>query len=353
MGTVQAALVTPLSGPLARFGLAGAAALSLWAERAPGLPAGGVALEVVDAHPSPAAAMREALGTRPDAIFGPYGSSPAVAAAGATDRAVWNHGGATDRLRRPEFPTVINVLAPASTYFSGTLRAVQAAMPCVSSVSVLHAGTGFGREVAGGAAVEARRRGLRVETVPFVPGRVQEAASALPAADVLLVAGSFEDELAAARLLLARPWGAAAFVGAGVEEVLAPLGPGREGLIGPSQWVPRAAPPPDEGPDAAWFVDAFREAAGSEPPYPAAAAFAAGILWARCVRAAGTTEDAGVLAAAEGLRAVTLFGKFALDPETGLQVGHEMVTVQWQGGERRIVWPPERAERAVIRYTSQ
>lgn len=353
MRTLQAALVTPLSGPLARFGLAGAAALSLWAKRAPGLPAGGVALEVVDAHPLPAAAMREALGTRPDVIFGPYGSSPTVAAAGATDRAVWNHGGATDRLRRPEFPAVINVLASASTYFSGTLQAVQAAEPGIASVSVLPAGTGFGREVAGGAAAEARRLGLRVETVPFAPGRVQEAASALPAADVLLVAGSFEDELAAARLLLARPWRAAAFVGAGVEEVLAPLGPGREGLIGPSQWVPRSAPRPDEGPDARWFVDAFREATGSEPPYPAAAAFAAGILWARCLRDAGTTEDASLLAAAQRLRAVTLFGSFRLDPETGLQVGHTMVTVQWQGGERRVVWPPARAEREVIRFASQ
>ena len=42
----RAVLVTPLSGPLARFGKAGASALALWAERS------GVSLEVIDADDS-------------------------------------------------------------------------------------------------------------------------------------------------------------------------------------------------------------------------------------------------------------------------------------------------------------
>jgi hypothetical protein len=46
-----AALVTPLSGPLARYGRAGAAALALWAAEAQ------VELELTDAHPSAAAAL--------------------------------------------------------------------------------------------------------------------------------------------------------------------------------------------------------------------------------------------------------------------------------------------------------
>ena len=65
----QAVLVTPLSGPLARFGRCGAAALQLWAGTA------GVALEVIDAHPSAAAAVPTAEGGRPDVLFGPYGNA--------------------------------------------------------------------------------------------------------------------------------------------------------------------------------------------------------------------------------------------------------------------------------------
>jgi hypothetical protein len=64
----RAVLVTALSGPLARFGRAGASALALWAQRF------GVSLEVIDAYPSAASAIRAAEASRPDVVFGPYGS---------------------------------------------------------------------------------------------------------------------------------------------------------------------------------------------------------------------------------------------------------------------------------------
>jgi branched-chain amino acid transport system substrate-binding protein len=350
---LRAVLVTPLSGPLGRFGVAGAAALRLWATRAPGLPAPwtGVDLEVVDAHPAAGAAMRAATARAPEVIFGPYGSGPALAALGATRRAVWNHGGATSRLRRPGFAHAVNVLAPAATYFDGALRAVRAAEPDVCRVSLLWCRTGFGREVASGAAATCRALGLELRSTPYAPGGGAAAAETVEPGDVLLVVGPFDDELGAARRLLDRPWRAAAFVGAGVEEVLAPLGAAREGLLGPAQWVARAAEaagPPEEGPDARWFAAAYRGAAGAEPPYPAAAAFAAGVLAARCLREAGGAEDGAVLAAAGRLSVRTLFGPFRLDPESGLQVGHEALTVQWQAGARRVVWPPGAAERPLL-----
>jgi branched-chain amino acid transport system substrate-binding protein len=107
---------------------------------------------------------------------------------------------------------------------------------------------------------------------------------AVPDGDVLLVVGNFADELAVASLLLTRPWRFAAFVGAGVDEVLTTLGNQREGLLGPAQWLPTAAIEPDEGPDSDWFVEAYRKEAGTDPPYVAAQAFAAGVLYARCLR---------------------------------------------------------------------
>ena len=352
MRGLRAVLVTPLSGPLARFGRVGASALALWAEWASGSEALGtlvrIEVEVFDAHPSATRAMGVALKTRPDVIFGPYGSGPAVAACRATERVVWNHGGAADRLRWSRFRNVVNLLAPASSYFSGALRAIRTTAPLFATVSLLHSATGFGQEVAAGAVSEARRLGFAVEAMAFAPGHVEDAAQRLPSGDVLLVAGGFEDELAAARLLLARPWLAAAFVGAGVDEVLAALGPAREGLIGPSQWMSRVAPQPLDGPVATWFVDAFRAAEERDPPYPAAAAVAAGVIWGRCVRDAGTLDDTALLATARRLQTVTLFGAFRLDPETGLQCGHEVLTVQWQQGARRVVWPLERAECELI-----
>ena len=349
MTRLRAALVTTVSGPLARFGRESETALELWAERAARLPPpwAGVDLEVWDAGSDPGDAMHAAVEARPDVLFGPYGSSPTVAAARATDRALWNHGGATSALCRPDFPNVINILSPASSYFAGTLRAIRAADPASGSVCVLHSSSGFGRDVASGAASTARELGFEVQTVSFEPGHAAEAAAILPEAEVLLVVGGFEDEVGAAESLLPGGWRAAAFVGAGVEEVLASLGELREGLLGPAQWIAAAAPEPDEGPDAEWFVESFRRTAGSEPSYPAVQAFAAGILCARCLRDGGV-DDAAQLAAARQLECTTLYGGFRLDPQSGSQVGHEVLTVQWQDGVRRVVWPPEQAERPLL-----
>jgi branched-chain amino acid transport system substrate-binding protein len=228
------------------------------------------------------------------------------------------------------------VLAPAETYFEGALQAVHAADPGgVRTVRIAHAETGFARAVSAGAEREAARLGLEA-TLTALPADP-------PPGDMLLVVGSFADEQAAAARLLGAGWRAAGFVGAGVDEVLAGLGARREGLLGPAQWLAAAAPEPDEGPRADEFAAAYRERTGAEPPYPAAQAFAAGVIAQRCARDAGERSDAALLAAARALDCTTMFARFRLDPDTGVQVGHRVLTVQWQDGERRVVWPPGRA----------
>ncbi|HEY1324929.1 MAG TPA: ABC transporter substrate-binding protein [Streptosporangiaceae bacterium] len=341
---LRAALVTPLSGPLGRFGRAGAAALSLWAGwRGGGFPAG-IELTVFDAHPDPVTALRTAERLAPDLLFGPYGSSTTAAVAGATSRLVWNHGGA----RVPGVGNLVSVLAPAGSYFRGAVRAVREVDPELPTLCVLSSDTGFSRAVAAGAVDEAGRLGLRA-----AEGRLPVAEGTPPAgvreAGMLLVAGPFGDEAAAARRLLPGRWRAAGFVGAGVDEVLAELGAGREGLLGPAQWLAEAAPPPDEGPSAGEFAAAYRHRTGTGPPYPAAQAFAAGVIAARCLREAGTADDAALMAAACALECTTMYGSFRLDPRSRQQVGHQVLTVQWQDGARRVIWPPEQAQ-AALRY---
>jgi branched-chain amino acid transport system substrate-binding protein len=55
-----------------------------------------------------------------------------------------------------------------------------------------------------------------------------------------------------------------------------------------------------------------------------------------------------LLATARRLDCTTLFGRFRLD-RAGRQVGHRVLTVQWQDGARVVVWPPEQAG-ASLRY---
>jgi ABC-type branched-subunit amino acid transport system substrate-binding protein len=334
---LRAALVTPLSGPLARYGQSGASALRLWAAQA------GADLEIADAHPSAAAAVASlAAPQKLDVLFGPYGTGPALAAARAAPTVLWNHGGASARLLRTAFPHVVNVPAPAAGYLSAVIGVLDRAELAGAEALLLHSQTGFGREVAGGALEAAIDVGLAVSTTPFEPGTGNRVARSLEGrrADILLVAGGFDDELAIAARLLSLPWRAAAFVGAGVDEVLAPVAHRLTDVYGPCQWLPDAGPPPEEGPDSRWFTDAYREAAGSVPPYPAAAAFAAGVLWQRCARDARETRPEAVQAAAQALVTTTLFGAFRLDPLTGLQRGHRVGVVQWRRGRREMITPP-------------
>ena len=339
---LRAVLVTPLSGELAGYGRAGAIALEAWAAWHNGRFSPKIELAVFDAGRDPADALAAAQRRRADLLFGPYGSGPMAAVAAATSRLIWNHGGA----RVPAARNIVTVLAPADTYFHGAIGAVRRADPGVPSVCVLSGNTGFGRAVAEGAAREAGRLGLPVTEGPL---GAADGRAAVPDADVLLAAGRFEEEVAAARRLLGRRWRAAGFVAAGVEEILADLGGAREGLLGPAQWLAETAPVPDEGPAAAEFVQAYRRRAGRDPPYPAAQAFAAGVIATRCLREAGTADDDALAAAARAVRCTTMFAPFRLDPRTFRQVGHRVLTVQWQDGVRRVVWPPQRAQ-ASLRY---
>jgi hypothetical protein len=333
----RAVLVTPLSGPLARFGKTGVSALVLWAERS------GVTLDVFDAHPSAASAIRAAEASRPDVMFGPYGSGPALAAAAASNGVVWNHGGATARLARPAYPRVVNVPSPAYRYLAALLETLVAeGLGEGAEVVIMHVDTVFGREVAKGAAMAARRFGLLRRSVTFRPGRARDVLSQVPAGDVLLSAGSFDDDVAIAQWASERRWRAVGLVAAGVDELRHTIGDRVEGLCGPCQWFDDGTDDPADGPSSEWFSHCYRDANGTEPPYPAAAAFAAGVVWQRCVKEAGTVESLPVLAASQRLDTTTLFGRFRVDPVTGVQTGHQIRVVQWRGGQRVLVDRPLR-----------
>jgi len=36
---------------------------------------------------------------------------------------------------------------------------------------------------------------------------------------------------------------------------------------------------------------------------------------------------------------VPFYGRWKIDPETGKQIGHELVLIQWQNNKKEIVWP--------------
>jgi len=296
--------------------------------------------------------LRHALGLLAGAelLAGPYGSGLAGEAgrwAAEQGRTVWNHGGSADEVEA--LPRLVSLASPTSRYLAAVVEAVAGAQEGVPGGRVVvGAGPGsFGRAAARGAVEAAAAAGLgpvEVVTPAEVSGDVD--------ADVLLLAGSFEEDVAVLRRIRRRPRVVAA-VAAGLSEFAGAVGARAEGVLAPSQWEEGLRLRPDVGPRTVDVLRAlrFRLAPGLAPgtggahvEYPAAQAYAAVVIALHCLAEAGTFDDEALLASARALRCTTFFGRFGLGPD-GRQADHALVVVQWRNGARCVVAPPSLAER--------
>ena len=285
-----------------------------------------------------------------DLIVGPYGSDlvrEAAVWAAENGRIVWNHGASADDVERAA--GLVSVASPASRYHEAVLEAIAEHVP--GADVLVAAGLGpFGRSVAEGAVEAATRLGLSV--VDVVKSTEVPAA---PGADLLLLAGSFEQDIAAIQRLRRRPTMVAAVAGA-LGAFADELGEGAEGVIAPSQWEEGLRFACDVGPTQALVVRALRarinpslavDARLQRVDYPAAQAYACGLLALHCATVAQCLDDETLAATAHQLRCTTFFGRFGLGAD-GRQADHQVVVVQWQGGAKRLVWPPASAEATIV-----
>ena len=292
-----------------------------------------------------------------DLLVGPYGSGLAAEAgrwAAEQGRVVWNHGGSADEVEM--LPWLVSVASPTSRYLAAVVDALSGSVPGGGRV-LIGAGTGsFGRAAARGATESAAAAGMDVVGV-VPPAEIPDTVDA----DVLLLAGSFDEDVAVLRRLRSRPRALAAVAG-GLREFAEAVGARRaEGVLAPSQWEEGLRLRPDVGPRGVEVLRTlrFRLAPGLAPgsggahvEYPAAQAYAAVVIALRCVAETGGFDDEALLAAARALRCTTFFGRFGLGPD-GRQTDHALVVVQWQNGAKCIVGPPGLAEQAVAFSSSE
>ena len=159
--------------------------------------------------------------------------------------------------------------------------------------------------------------------------------------NILLSAGSYEHDVAVMRFATSERLYIPVLgcVAAGVNSFCLDLGSGAEGIVGPAQWDPFIEVRPMLGPSAEEFVARFRASNSSEPDYPAAQAYAAGLLTMAAIRAAGSLDSGRIRAAFSDLRTTTFFGDFAIERESGRQIGHKMLLTQWHAGRKVIIHP--------------
>ena len=123
-----------------------------------------------------------------------------------------------------------------------------------------------------------------------------------------------------------------------VSEYQEALGPLAEYTYGLSAWEPDL---PHPGIDE--FVDAYHDTFGQAPSFHAAGAYGSCQLFVEAAEEAGTLESEALRDVLLQLETTTIFGDYAVD-HRGYQTANQGVFVQWQDGEKVVVWPEDVAQ---------
>jgi branched-chain amino acid transport system substrate-binding protein len=113
-------------------------------------------------------------------------------------------------------------------------------------------------------------------------------------------------------------------------------GPMAEHVFAPSQWEPNERIP---FPGTKRFIRAFKNFTGILPSYHAGSAYAACQILEKAVRKTEGLNHENLRDYIMSLDTVTVIGRFKVD-ETGMQIGHNPLLIQWQDGKKEIVYPP-------------
>jgi branched-chain amino acid transport system substrate-binding protein len=295
-----------------------------------------------------------------DLVLGPYGSPMTVPVANVTEThrvpMVAPTIGTTSFFKQGR-KFIFMVYSPAEVYLEGFVELV--ARNGLKTIALINEDSIFPPAVVRGASELARKRGLRVVFTGAYPKGTTDFSAILTRVrattpDALGAVTYFDDAVAITRQLKGlnlNPRMYAATIGVGQPDFYKQLGRNAEFVYGPSQWEPefvtiRAGgliPIARQYPGAREFVEAHgREYPGADLSYHTAAGYAGCQVLTEAVKRAGSLDREHVRDAILKLEFNTVFGAFKVDPD-GLQIGHRMVTIQWQDGKRVIVWPPELA----------
>lgn len=300
-----------------------------------------------------------------DFLVSPYSSGLTDAAAVIAEqygKVMITTGAASDDTYTKGYTLVYQLYTPASRYLTGAVDMLAAQDPTLKRLAIVYENDKFSTSVVDAVKAYAEGKGYEVVlfegydsgTSDFAPF-INKITQAKP--EAILGGGHFQDGSTFAKQLFEKQV-PVKFIGllvAPPEPSFAELGEAAVGIVGPSQWEPQAAfsaaIAQQEGlawigPESAAFVEAYQQAYGEAPSYHAAGGYAAGLVLQQAIEQAGTTETASIKATLDGLDLLTFFGRVKFDTAPaahGLQVGHEMVYVQWQGGAdslaKQITWP--------------
>ena len=140
---------------------------------------------------------------------------------------------------------------------------------------------------------------------------------------------------------------AAGFIVASMKLFKDKFGKNADNILSASQWEKGLQIKPYIGPTPEEFAKHFKSVYDKEPDYIAAQGYNIGIIIEKCIQEVGTLNDLALREFAKEVEFKTFYGTFKTDSK-GNQIGHEMVVVQWQDGEKVIVYPKPLAQAPIL-----
>jgi branched-chain amino acid transport system substrate-binding protein len=248
-------------------------------------------------------------------------------------------------------------IGPGSRYHAGTLEMVKKIDPSAKRVALAYEDSEFARSVMDGAEARAKELGFDIVFKGTYPAKITDLTpllSDLKASnpEIVIGGGHFQDgQLMNSQMadLDINPKLLSLIAAATLPAFGEALGEKAEGVMGPSHWEygvtfsEEGAKKEGKtwiGPSQDEYVALFKKAVGKDmlPDYHAAEASAAVLALVLAVEKVDSVDNDKVRAALGDLTFMSFYGGWDID-DTGKQIGHSMVDVQWQNGKRVIVWP--------------
>lgn len=279
-------------------------------------------------------------------VFSPYSSEVTEAVLPVTEKYEYPlliSGASADSIWGKGYKNAFGIYTPAGKYTSGFLEML--VMNNLDDIAIISADDSFSKDIAEGTKKWAVRFGLNItffeefkkNTKDFsaIIERVKKSRS-----KVIIVCGHLEEAINTRLALKASGWFPKAFfasVGPTLPVYHNKLLSDADYVFSSSQWEHHGGITPK---GCVHFYESFLDAYKEKPSYHAATAYAAGQLMEEAIKKAGTFDRKKLREIFSAMDIITIIGRYGVD-RTGMQVKHFNLIVQWQNGEKEVVWPSE------------
>lgn len=279
-----------------------------------------------------------------DLVLSPYGTPLTLVASEVSeshDYVMLACGASGEKMWERGYRHVFGMYALAKRYFIGLLDLM--ARKGFESVAILYENTSFNLDVATGTESWAKRFGLKVtfskgyqSEKKDLPMLLTEVRAVNP--DGIILSAYPADGYELLHLMEQTKYRPKV-----VGLTIAPVHPDfqkkagnmAEGVFGPSQWEPDERIP---FPGTKSFIKDFIAFTENMPSYHAGSAYASCQIIEKAITHANSIDHQKIRDFISALDTVTVIGRFKVD-HFGKQIGHNPILIQWQNGEKQIVYP--------------